>query len=649
MKETHNIGKWELGCLVFNSLIYKIFTKYPYKFSEISGSAGWVTSVFAGMVFLLLLAIALKLYSPVSEVGLVESLRLRNKNKTAKIVAAFAIAYFIFSLLYAVATVCSALKVVSYVASPVWFTGLFLLLAAIVTVVCGRGSVFRIHSLSVLGIGIAAATIALFSLKYADIYNLTPILGKGPENVFGKGLKTLFLYSDILIIFFLPKGERNYSFSKTVFVSALLAVLLNITIVLAISLNSPYELAQKISLPIYPLTKTSAFGKAPLRLDTIYHTAMIVSAILYISLALSILVKLIKNLSFKPKKVMAAVFCVLLCFSLCGCYDHSEVEENAYVIALGIDKGESERFKYTFQISNPLQSGGSIGAEEKASENSKKEDDKNKTVDNIIVEAIDYRTATDKLKCILSKDARFSHMRLIVCSLDVAREGMLEHSELLLYEREVRPGSNLCLANSASDFLISVKPTLEENTVRYYELFFRNRNIPYAPVTELRDFVGRGLDSGYDAVIPIAGNTGLSGMGMFSNGKLKAELGSDEVILYKMLCGDLKGVAMQSGDKSYLVSSKKKPKISADFSLTAPIITISIYLESAENNRLSPELVGSLTAQTETFLYKTSSLKCDIFGLGRKLKRRCLTQRDWESLNFDDLLQKCEFRVKILP
>ncbi len=649
MKENYNIGRWELGCLVFNSLVYKIFTKYPEKFFQTSGSAGWVTAVYAGIVFLLFLAIVLKLYTPFSNVGIVEALKLRNKNRSLKIVSSLAIIYFTFSLLYALISVCSALKVVSYVASPVWFTGLFLLLAPIVAVSCGGGAVFRIHSLSVLGIGIAALTIALFSFKYADIYNLAPILGSGAENAFGRGLKTLFIYLDILVIFFLPKKDGNFSYSKTVFISSLLAVLLNIIVVVAISLNSPYELAQKISLPIYPLTKTSAFGKVPLRLDTIYHTAMIVSVTLYISLALSILVKLIKGLSIKAKKIAASALCILLCLSLCGCFDHSEVEENAYVIALGIDKGENERFKYTFQISNPLESGGSIGAEEKATEQSESSDNKNKTVDNIIIEANDYRIATDKLKSILSKDARLSHMKLIVCSFDVAREGMLEHSELLLYEREIRPGSNLCLSASASDYLTSVKPTLEESTARYYELLFRSRDVPYAPLTELRDFVGRSLDTGYDAVIPIAGDSGLSGMGIFSDGNLMAELNDKEVLIYKMICGQLNGAAFLSGDKSYLISNRKNTKISADFSQTTPVVNITVYLRTADNNTLPIEVVNSLSAQAEELLYKTASLNCDIFGFGRKMKRKCLTQSRWESVNFDDILKRCKFNLRILP
>ncbi len=648
MNENHNMGKWELGCLVFNSLIYKIFTRYPERFSDISASAGWLTSAFAGALFLIFLAVVLKLYSPLSNVGLCNFLISHNRNILSKLVSYLAIVYFSFSIFYATICVCSALKIVSYTTSPLWFIAFFILVAAATPLLCGHKAVLRIHSLSVLGIGISAISIAFFSFKYADIYNIYPLLGSGVVNVFFRGLETLFLYSDILIIFFLPCSDNKSSFSKTVFISALLAVVVNIAIILAISLNSPYELAQRISLPIYPLTKTSSFGKVPLRLDTMYLVALITSAVLYISLAADVVLKQIKNLSAKPKKIIASSLCILLCLSLCGCYDHSEIEENAYVIALGIDKGESERFIYTFQISNPLESGSTAGDMKNSVEDASK-DNKNKTVDNITVEATDYRIAIDKLRSILGKTPRLSHMKLIVFSFDVAKEGLLEHSELLLHEREVRPGSDLCLVPSAFDYLTSVKPTLEESTVRYYELFFQDRSIPYAPLTELRDFVGKSLDPSYDAVIPIIDNGAISGMGIFSDGFLKSALGPDEAIIYKMLCGDLKEVSVRSKDTSFLVSNRRKPKISADFSGDFPIIDIKVYIKSHDNTIFPPHLVSTLTQQTYDFLHKTYLLGCDVLGIGRYLKQNFNTCSEWESINPDSFLQKCNFRVNILP
>ena len=648
MEKKYYMGRWELFCLVFNSLVYKIFTHYPASFMRISGSASWLTCIFVSVIFLILLLAVLHFYSPYASKGLTESMRERFGSFPARLISVLSVIYFLFSAYYSLSSICNALKEVSYAISPKLFTGAFILLAASVIAVCSDTAMRRVHSLSVLGVGTAAIVISVLSLRYADIYNLMPILGNGAENVFGKGLSTLFIYSDILVIFFLPRPEKNLPFKKTVLLASLAAVLVNIFVTSAIALNMPSELAAKMSFPIYPLTKTANFGKFPLRLDTIYHIASISSAILYISLALSILIKNVKAIAIKPKKLVSALLCATLCFTLSGCWDSSEIEENAYIIALGIDKGETAKYKYTFQISNPLESGGSIGAEEKASENSSGDNEGNKTVDNIIVEADDFSLARDKLKSVLSKSDKMSHLKLIVFSIEAAREDALSHSELLLKEREIRPSTSLCLAESASAYLMSVNPTLEESTVRYYELFFRNRDMPSAPSVELRDFVGRSVSSAYDAVAPIVSDKGLSGMGIFSNGVLVSETNGDEAVIYKMLCGDLRGVAFEHEGSGVVLTSQGKPELEVNIDPPVPRVNISLYLKS-DKGELNADVIAELEKMAKEFLYKTSIVGGDVLGIGRYVKSKFLTQSKWEAYNWQEKFSLCSYNIQILP
>lgn len=649
MEEKQYMGRWELGCLVFNSLIYKIFSAYPKRFIQCSGSGAWLTAVFTGIVFLVILWIALKIYEPYAEKGLIESVRASCGNFAAGAVSAAAIIYFVFSGVYALRGVCSALKMIAYGESPLWFTALFFVIGAAVVVWCGDKAVRRMHSLSVPGVGIAALTIALLSMRYADVYNIMPILGKGIKSVFGSGISTLFIYADIVIVFFLPKRGGRYSFKKTVMWSAVLAVVINAALITAISLNMPYELAERLNLPIYPLTKTDSVGKFSIRLDAAYLTSLIVSSMLYVSLAASVILKGIKSMSPRLRKVGATAICAALCFTLCGCYDGHEVEEKAYVIAIGIDKGENAAYKYTFQISNPLESGGSMGAEEKADENSDSGgENENKTVNNITVEGDDYYLAENRLESILSKQADMSHIKVIVYSTETAREGALSHSELLMREREIRPGTNLCLAESAQGFLTSVKPTLEESTVRYYELFFRNENIPYAPVTELRSFVGRSSDSAYDAVVPVAGADSLAGMGVFADGVLKGELNEKDVMLYKMLCGDVHRAAIGNRDASTVVSSAGRPKIEVNMLGDTPEVRMTVRLKQNLIYGGSGDFASGLETEAAELMERVYSNGCDILGIGKKFKKNYLTQADWESFEWDKKLQNIRFYVKII-
>lgn len=628
--------------MVFNSLTYKIFTHYSESFAHYGGSAAWLTAVFSGIVFLAVLGIILKIYSPASDAGLTAYTKSRFNTFTGNIIAAAAVLYFSFGICYAAYSACTALKIISYTQSPVWYILIFFIIGAVISAVFGEKSVRRLHSLNTLGVGAALVAISVLSFRYADVFNIMPIFGKGIPSTFGRGLATLFMYTDIAVIFFLPKQDADYSFKKTVMLSAVCAVALNIIVVTALSLNMPYELSEKFALPVYPLTKTANLGKFPARLDALYQISLISSSLLYISLALSIIIKNVKSFSVGKRHIGTAVLCLALCLPLCGCYDSKEIEEKAYIIALGIDNGYSDKYRYTFQISNPLESGGSIGAEQKADERSAETANANKTVDNIIIEADNYYTALDKLKSHLSKEADVSHIKVIVYSYDIAYTDTLKHSELLLNEREIRPGTNLCLAESAEKFLMSVNPTLEESTVRYYELFFRNQKIPYAPVTELRDFVGRSADSGHDAVIPIAGDDGLSGMGVFSNGILKDKLSSEDVLIYKLLCGTL---PISGIDNNGIIKSRKHSDISVSVYNNIPEVNIKIYADI--NNGINPETLNSLCSRAEALLYRLSDANCDILGIGRYAKKACLTQAEWEEMNWNSLYPNSRFYVQM--
>ena len=55
----------------------------------------------------------------------------------------------------------------------------------------------------------------------------------------------------------------------------------------------------------------------------------------------------------KIKAFILSLLFFLLTF-LSGCYDLKEIDETAYIVALGIDKGKDKNFSYTFQFTSPL-------------------------------------------------------------------------------------------------------------------------------------------------------------------------------------------------------------------------------------------------------------------------------------------------------
>lgn len=218
---------------------------------------------------------------------------------------------------------------------------------------------------------------------------------------------------------------------------------------------------------------------------------------------------------------LTTVLMTIIFFSLnlCSCYDDMEMNELAYVIALGIDTADGGEYNYTFQISNPLASGGGGESpkkemseeDERKDENSQEwdksqiEDNKNSGVMEVVVKASDYVEAAELVNNIISKRINLAHLKVIVFSEDAGRKGIDKHTKFLMNEREIRPGTNVMVAKkSAEYFLKNINPKLDMNTAKYYELLINNENMNYSRAVELRELYDKGFGAdAVDGILPL--------------------------------------------------------------------------------------------------------------------------------------------------
>lgn len=630
MQNRKYLGKWELGCLVFHLCIARLFTSYPTATDQ-PGSALWLSALLSGVLFLGLLFLALRFLKP-------------PKSTPHWLLCTLTVIYWLIAAVYALRKGTAILQQTSYSRSPDWFLTLFLLLGAIVPPLCKGRAVYRMHSLLVLPAALALLVIAMFGIADARLCNLAPWLGDGVSSVVGRGFSSLFLYLDIPFLFLLiPRCRPEVPVRKTVFVSAAAGVAVNIGLALLISLRQPYEVVTSSFSPLYTMAKNGVGTEA------LYLFAFLISLMLYLCLALHLIAcgaVGIKGQFKKPQ--IAAMLLLLLCLTLSGCYDSREVEETAYLIGLGVDKGKDAPLKYTFQISNPLEMGKTSQMEGEEPPPSQAEEP-NTGVNNMVIEAENVHHALSQLRSYLGKEPDLSHLKVITFSKELAQEGLLPHAQSLLSNREIRPDTNLCLAESAEDFLTQVKPTLEQSTARYYELLFWQRYSPYAPVIELKDFVAAGLESGIDPVLPLAKGEQVSGMGVFQDGTLVAEADGRKAMLYKLLTGEGSNITVSAGSSVFSVSSRSKPKIAVDMSHTPPRITVTPSLHAALLQG-SAEDYALLAAQLEedmtALLRESAALSSDILGLGAIARTSCATEAEWHQLDWDSQLKKASIFTK---
>jgi len=618
-KNRRFLGSWELGCVVFHVCITKLFTVYPLGVS-------WISVLLGGLVFLAALGISLRFFRmPQGRIW----------NLYRWIVGI----YWIIAAVTALKTGAAILQRVAYSQSPVWFLMLFLLLGALLPALYGKRAVYRLHSLLVLPIGISLLLISLFGLRQACLSNLFPLLKNDATSLLHQSVSALLFYLDIpFLLTLLPEQRKDVPTRKVVLSSAALAVGVTICISFLLCLQLSYEAQYLAPIPL------SAIAKAGVGLEVVYLLSLVSSLMLYLTLALH----LIAQIPFKRKQLGIASFCILLCLPLSGCYDSREVEESAYMIALGIDKGETATYRYTFQISNPLETGTTDMPKE---ESPPPEDTQegNKGVNNITVDSNNLYLALSGLRSQLGKEPDLSHLKILVFSKELAREGIQEEASALLKIPKLRPDTNLCLADSSQAYLSQVKPTLEESTARYYELLFQRRYSPYAPICGLQEFLASASNSAKDAVLPIADTTRLEGLGVFHNGALVYEGNSYHAMLYQLLIGKAKNLTIEAGDSVFSLSSRTKPIVAVDKTVSPLQISVSPNLRATLLNgslKDIPFLAAAIEEDMTAFLRETAKLSADMLGIGETARRSFLSQRNWETFQWDDQLTTASIFTK---
>lgn len=398
------------------------------------------------------------------------------------------------------------------------------------------------------------------------------------------------------------------------------------------------------------------------------------------------------------KYTVIIALAVFSSFSLCSCYDDREMNELAYVIALGIDVSDGGGYNYTFQISNPIASGGggegspskeisNAENEEESEQNNQSNEEWDRTqikessnsgVMNIVVKAEDYLQAAELVNNIISKRINLSHLKVIVFSEGVCREGIDRHTRFLMNEREIRPGTNVVVAEkSAEYFLKNINPKLDMSTAKYYELLINNENMNYSQAVQLRELYNRGFgEDKVDIILPLGDvsnikksaefsaqnayenekganrlsgeKTELFGAAVINDMKMAGSIDGNAVKYYKLIMGELKdGAVFEYHNERAVVKNRKKSDIAVDTSESFPKISITLFIES-ENADNSEVLKKNIEDNIYMLLIKSSrEYQADIFGFSNYAKTKFLSWEEFENYNWNEEYKNSVFSVNV--
>lgn len=156
------------------------------------------------------------------------------------------------------------------------------------------------------------------------------------------------------------------------------------------------------------------------------------------------------------------IFFILLVFFIKGfyiSYSSHNINNLAYVLALGIDKGENAKFKVSTQFAK-----NTTFSESGSSDFS----------NNVLVsgEADSIFSALNLLNSYIGREINLAHCSVVVFSEDLAKEGLSNEIYSLINNEEIRPSANLLITNcSAYDYLCNTNPNLEKLTTKYFNTF----------------------------------------------------------------------------------------------------------------------------------------------------------------------------------
>lgn len=392
--------------------------------------------------------------------------------------------------------------------------------------------------------------------------------------------------------------------------------------------------------------------------------------------------------------IVVVILVFLVAFS--PSYNSLNIDNLAYVVGLGIDFGENEKYRISFQFSpKSSQSSSDTGSSSQSNSSSDAEQNASSTINTVEAPSIDM--AINLMNSYLAKKINLSHCKVVVFSEEVAYSGISDEIYTLTNNSEVRPSTNIIISkDTAKNYLDNSSPILENMITKYYEIFPNSTKYTgYTYDATLGEFFNSlvSIDSEPVAILGGVNSSSLNnlegsienskssqnalsglreseniGLAVFKEGNLIGELNASETLCFSIIKGDLDSFLIRTldpdDDTKYLdlIVFPKKSSVNVKIVNNSPFIEYnskfvarihsmdqnSKYLDSNTLNRISNSLNEYLTNSLTDYLYKTSlRFKSDINGFGEYALLNFLTIPEFEKYNWKDSYEDSIFKVNL--
>lgn len=382
------------------------------------------------------------------------------------------------------------------------------------------------------------------------------------------------------------------------------------------------------------------------------------------------------------KKMTYAIIFIIFCAIVFSGYLHEQdIDDSAYVIALGVDAGSDDKnIELTIQVSIPSENGSSSSSSSSEQSSSSSSEKGSSDTINETIECNSVDSGLSMANNIISKKLNLTHCKFIVFSEEIASRGISEYIYTLENNIELRSNCNILVSKTdAKEFLESSNPVLENSTSKYYQIITTNSEYSGYTVSATLNTVYSSIYDTFGEACTMLGdvkengdedkNTVLGGIAVFKNEKLVGTLDTNETIPHLIVTNNLNEciisipspfsedkfmdfhVSILSPTRNSVSIQEPSPKVKTSVSLVATILSNTSDFDSSSQediNKIEQTLSDYLKGEIMKYYEKTSKeFKSDICKLGRHAVIYFPTIDDWKDYDWLSKYENASFDVNV--
>lgn len=277
------IDRKKMTTLLINVISVKMFLTFPKVMIINSGNAAWIECIYNTLIVIRLFWITTKLYR--SNKNIIQLAEMTGKKWLKIIVGVVVFVVLLINYSSIIRIFPETVKIVLLQDFKIEFIIPIFMLAIGIGAYIGLEPIARVNNMFMPLAGIVLLLSLILFIPYFNINNIFPILGNGVYSIMVKGINTISLFSDILLLnILLPYCENSSEAKKSGWRAIYISATIGVVILLSYCLIYPYPVSREFMIPVYQLSRVIHLGNFFSRFEVIFQFVWSILVLIYSSI-----------------------------------------------------------------------------------------------------------------------------------------------------------------------------------------------------------------------------------------------------------------------------------------------------------------------------------------------------------------------------